>query len=204
MPKLTQLEPGIVVKQPQQGPAINLPLQSIGIQNLSPGALNAIHPVGATMSAFLTETQFQNQMGTGWILADGRSVAGSTYAALTGNVNVPDARGLVLRASNDGGSSAGARSDGKGDPAGTQAVGTYEGDTTAVNGLHDTGHAHGISPGAAEYYPINDAQGSATSSPVPRAQGGDITSTQTAYAELAGDAETRVKAIIVNHFIRIN
>lgn len=67
--------------------------------------------IGAIQSAFLTETQFQGQFGTGWILADGRSVTGSRYASLTGSASVPDLRGVVLRGKNNG------RNDGKENPS---------------------------------------------------------------------------------------
>ena len=45
-------------------------------------------PVGSIIPAFLTLSQFQTQMGTGWIISDGSTVSGSEYEAITGNSSV--------------------------------------------------------------------------------------------------------------------
>lgn len=58
--------------------------------------------IGAIQSALLTEAQFQAQFGSGWILADGRSVLGSKYETITGRSSIPDLRGVVLRGKNNG------------------------------------------------------------------------------------------------------
>lgn len=55
------------------------------------------NPVGMIVQSMLTETQFQAINGAEWVLADGRSVAGSVYESITGNSSVPDARGIFLR-----------------------------------------------------------------------------------------------------------
>lgn len=67
--------------------------------------------IGAVQSALITESQFQAQFGTGWVLADGRSVTGSRYATLTGKTTIPDLRGVTLRGKNNG------RSDGYENPS---------------------------------------------------------------------------------------
>ena len=41
-------------------------------------------PVGSIVPSLLMEAQFQAVAGNGWVLADGRSVAGSAYAVTTG------------------------------------------------------------------------------------------------------------------------
>jgi hypothetical protein len=90
---------------------------------VNPGDLWA---VGSIQQSLLTEAQFRTAMGPDgakrWVLADGRSVAGSAYAALTGSNNVPDMRGAFFRAAgqNQNGSAAW---NGK-------AVGTYHDFTT--------------------------------------------------------------------------
>lgn len=98
--------------------------------------------VGDVKTSCLTETQFQTLHGAAWVLADGRSVVGTAYAALTELTSVPDLRGKFVRGSN-----------GSNPLLGVQA------DSTAVNGLNqgltgtapsltgttafaDTGHNH--------------------------------------------------------------
>jgi len=57
--------------------------------------------VGDIKQSILTETQFKAQFSAAdaakWVLADGRNVAGTTYATLTGSATVPDLRGSYLR-----------------------------------------------------------------------------------------------------------
>jgi len=53
--------------------------------------------VGDVRVSFLTEAQFQARAGSGWILADGRDVTGSSYHSITGRTNAPDTRGRALR-----------------------------------------------------------------------------------------------------------
>ena len=45
------------------------------------------------------EPTFQALNGVGWALSDGRSVVGSTLAAMTGMTNLPDTRGAFIRMS---------------------------------------------------------------------------------------------------------
>jgi microcystin-dependent protein len=81
--------------------------------------------VGAIQQSVLTETQFAVAAGhdaANWVLADGRSVAGSKYAQITGNANVPDLRGAFIRAA---GQNANSQSNWNG---GT--VGSWHNDTT--------------------------------------------------------------------------
>ncbi len=104
--------------------------------------LGAILPVGSYMFSALTESQFQDYTGDGWVLADGRSCTGSEYAIKTGFTTVPDARGLFLRGKNNG------RSTSTGNAAGNLTLGDYQADDfkththprsniLGTNGTHD-------------------------------------------------------------------
>ena len=56
--------------------------------------------VGSIQQSILTATQWAAALGTEaskWVLADGRSVAGSKYAAVTGHNTIPDLRGAYMR-----------------------------------------------------------------------------------------------------------
>jgi hypothetical protein len=158
-----------------------------------------LNPVGMIVSAMLTEAQFQALNGTSWILMDGRSVAGSTYAALTGNSVVPDARGMILRGKNNG------RSDGNQNPSADRVLGEFENDQMQGH-RHQTAAQSGgggvnIGPNGsgAGYMAIgiaNNTNGTTNStSPIDDSTGNGI--------PRAGN-ETRVKNITVNHFIKIN
>lgn len=96
-------------------------------------------PVGTIIYSVLDETTFQDENDVSgderWVLADGRSVTGSTYESLTGNSNIPDLRGVFIRGKNY------ARSTGTGNPDGDLTVGDY---TTDRNKEHN----HGITDGA--------------------------------------------------------
>lgn len=81
------------------------------------------------IESFLAEVQFQNEYGVNWVLADGRSAVGTKYQALTGNTTVPDMRGQFLRGKNNG------RNDGNENPDGEVALGSFQDDATAANGL---------------------------------------------------------------------
>ena len=55
--------------------------------------------VGSIQQSILTEAQFQAQMGTtDWALVDGRSIAGSKLAQITGKATLDDMRGAFFRA----------------------------------------------------------------------------------------------------------
>jgi hypothetical protein len=113
----------------------------------------------------------------------------SSFASTT----VPDCRGLVLRGQNNG------RSDGFQDPA-NPALRVTERDTTAVNGLgiNPASHNHGVNA-ATNSNTIPGNVPISSSAPANYTYASNFTT-----LGLVGDAETRVKAIIVNTFIRIN
>lgn len=83
----------------------------------------ARYAVGSVQQSFLTEAQFQAQMGPGWVLCDGRDLTSSQpnskWQTVTGSSSIPDCRGRFLRTV--GGASS--------------ALGQLQEDATAVNGL---------------------------------------------------------------------
>jgi hypothetical protein len=130
--------------------------------------------VGDMVTSMLTEAQFQSLRSADWVLADGQNVAGSTYAGLVA-ATVPDARGQFLRGKNNG------RVDGKQNPDGELALGTYQADEFDSH-THDIGGGFGAS---AAFGTLAGSTANATSSST-------------------GGNETRSKNITVNVFIRIN
>jgi len=88
--------------------------------------------VGSVQQSMLSEVQFQNELGTTWVIMDGRNVAGSRYEAITGNSNIPNAFGRFFRMT-----------------GGAQAapLGQAQAEGTAVNGL--TNQSSGVSGTAA-------------------------------------------------------
>lgn len=59
--------------------------------------------LGCVEASFLSETDFQLVNGSSWVLCDGRDIRGSRLQSLTSNhANVPDLRGVFLRAKNYG------------------------------------------------------------------------------------------------------
>jgi hypothetical protein len=142
--------------------------------------LDVLLPVGSVVPTFLTEAQYQAEVGnTKWVLADGRSSAGTEFATLTGLTTIPDLRGNGLRGKNNG------RVDGNQNPAGEQPLGTYEADQMLV-------HNHG--------FQVNSAIG--PGGPIPAYATGPST---VDYTYNAGTGvETRIKSTCVNFMVRIN
>jgi len=135
--------------------------------------------IGAVQPAMITEAQFQAQFGTGWVLADGRSVTGSKYTSITGNTVVPDLRGMILRGKNNG------RSDGKENPDGDSTLGLYQADEFKS---HDHTSYRAIGGGLTQGL-----------------YGGSSLDTGNTGNTLGrGGNETRMKNVTVNYFIRIN
>jgi hypothetical protein len=162
--------------------------------------------IGDSKSAFMTEEEFRDENGPGWILSDGRDVAGSRFASLRGVSVVPDARGMVLRGKNNGRSTAIGDVDGE-RPIGAQQVDTMQRHRHSIN---DPGHSHGyerfeLAPGAA----INN--GGNQFANVARTTGGSgsnisVTdpSLSPTYGTPRAGEETRMRNIAVNHFIKVN
>jgi hypothetical protein len=95
-------------------------------------------PVGSVVSSTLSESQYRDSAGAGWVLADGRAVPKSKYAQITGGENIPDLRGLYLRGKNNG------REDGKQNPDGELAIGDFQESMLANHGhsVTDPQHQH--------------------------------------------------------------
>lgn len=70
------------------------------INQINPQNVAGIHPIGGIYKAGITVAQFQAQMGTIWIEANGQSSVGTAYQTLTGNAVVPtlspDVDGLTV------------------------------------------------------------------------------------------------------------
>jgi len=69
------------------------------LDQISATSLAGIHPIGGTLRADLSVAQFQSQMGTNWIEANGQSSVGTQYEAITLNTVVPtivDPDGLTV------------------------------------------------------------------------------------------------------------
>jgi hypothetical protein len=139
------------------------------------------NPIGMIVDSMLTEAQFQALNGTGWILADGRNIGGSAYATITGQTTAPNLRGVYRRGKNNG------RSDGNQNPDGELAIGAFQGD---VQGSHTHGPGQGI-------YFITQGTGG-------NLQGGGSPVGIPGQTAASGGNETRVRAVTVNVFIKIN
>jgi hypothetical protein len=152
-----------------------------------------LEPVGTVEVSFFTEAQFQAIRGAGWILCDGRSVAGTRYADITGNSVVPDLRGMFLRAKSH------ARSDGFQDPAGDQPLGTYEVDD---NRSHN--HTFQVSPGGG-FIPcsIDIGAGLQAANGTDKYNVHDFGPAWTLTIHSAG-SESVPRNITVNYFIRVD
>jgi hypothetical protein len=167
-------------------------------------------PVASVHASLLTEAQFQATVSQNCVLADGRSVAGSRYAALTGNSNLPDFRGMHLRGKNNG------RSDGSEDTQGELALGTFEGSFVKSHNHIWWGVAAGptvqtyTSAGATTNYPFLGGGANAT---LPALSGaiGPAPTFALYTSDVVGQAlgvgvaaENTVRSIIINWFICIN
>jgi hypothetical protein len=152
--------------------------------------INFVHPIGGYVTADLTEAQLQAQFGAGFVLADGRSVVGSAYEAITGKTNIPDRRGTVGRMKDNG----------RGlDPAGDPALGSYQDDRFQ-------GHHHNQRVSSHDSLAISGG-------PVPGIYAAGATVPDDFILSPKTDGvngtprtgpETRAKATIENVFIRIN
>ena len=149
------------------------------------GLLDTLLPIGTIVDSMLTEAQFQTQLGNPspatWVLADGRSVVGSTYNVITGFSTIPDLRGIFRRAKNNG------RSDGDQNPDGDLALGTYSADKFAS-------HRHGIE---ATFLPE-------IGGPIVHDDGSEFRVDNKDFTAFEGGNETAPKNVTINTFIRIN
>ena len=134
--------------------------------------------LGDVVSSLLTESQYQNIQGSGWVLADGRSVSGSSYHTLTSNSNIPDLRGRFLRGLDPTNAT---DPDGSGRSLGDDQSDAYK------------SHKDGV------YYNIEGYTGGGGGGDhVNGAHHGTVGTTYSGYSE------TRPKNTSVNYFIKIN
>ena len=166
--------------------------------------------VGSIQQSILTEPQWAAALGTEaskWVLADGRSVAGSKYATVTGNSTIPDLRGAYMRMAGANGTKA--NWDGG-------ALDTYQEDTTRMPRA-----AFSIDNNGAHTHTFNDPLTDNTAAGGIRGVTGTTWLANEVYLHpkrniatgssgdhnhgiSGGDAETRPKTYSVNYFIKIN
>lgn len=140
--------------------------------------------VGDVKTSMLTEVQYQSEMDSTWVLADGRNVAGSDYQSITGSATIPDLRGKFLRGKNNGRNPY----DGNANPNGDLALGVESVDMLK-------GHTHNVrffgSGAGPSQIPCLDNL---------FAQAGQYGATETS----SSDTETAPRHTTVNYFIKIN
>lgn len=152
--------------------------------------------VGSIDPSDLTEAQYQGQRGTGWILSDGRNIAGSRYGVLTGNITVPDMRGMFIRMK-DFSLAVSPNITGR-NPDGNLAIGSYQGDQYNSHNHTQTGGT-----------PFNDLMFVSGTGPGLNSGGSPIglfprTSTFTLNNSTGGTSDSRPRNRAMNWFIRIN
>lgn len=199
------------------------PVSEFSIQTIGKSVnyiLDAIMPVGSIIDSMLTEAQFQTEIGSMWVLADGRSVVGSRYEDITGETNIPDLRGIFRRGKNNG------RSDGNEDPAGEETLGTFQTDVVRehthawwvpkthgalVSPDHPStfdasGNAIEIRSSHGGGFPTYNAAAGQTPA-LPAKANNDNASSPTLHTDNAlnmSSGDNRPKNVVVNVFIRIN
>lgn len=164
--------------------------------------------LGEIKTSIATEAQFQALNGSGWILADGRNVAGSAYATFYSTTTVPDFRGLILRGKNN------SRADGYQDTAGELTLGNSYGDEIGGH-IHQWLDAIDLGGGTGQINRTFDSAGSAvsfatgaagTATYIPAATSGGNSIFTESYtnATFSQTSETQVNRGIVNFYIKIN
>ncbi|MEZ5326893.1 MAG: hypothetical protein R3F19_17730 [Verrucomicrobiales bacterium] len=167
--------------------------------------------IGSIQMSLLTEEQFITIAGDHWVLADGRSVNGSQWHAVTGKSVVPDLRSRFIRMAKT-----------------SSKVGILENDSTAANGLAVAVNTSGGSKNTAttgahshaQYVTANagtsairrDWSGDGNSSRYPQGlntgSAGDhkhsVNIDHAHSTAITGDVETRPSNISVNYFLKIN
>ncbi len=145
--------------------------------------LSSILPVGSVVASLLTESQFQDIAGTGWILADNRSISSSTLATVTGITTAPDLRGVFVRGKNNG------RSTTTGNAAGDLALGAGQSDTFASHTHSYSYQIPSASPGGSDGGTDNDV---------------GLTTINNNTGSSGSTTETKPRNVTLNYFIRID
>lgn len=139
-------------------------------------------PVATVIHSLLNEKDFQSQMGTEWVLFDGRKISKdddiSKYFT-----KLPDARGKFLRM---------ADTDSGNDPDAPRILGSYQGD-----GFKSHNHSVDIWSNTIYAQPSNSF-----ASGILRADNNNQGS-KNFITDSIGSTETRPKNIAVNYFIKI-
>jgi hypothetical protein len=137
--------------------------------------------IGEIRYSLLTQEQFQEIYGPEWILLNGSSITTTDLHRNFGWSNVPDARGLFLRAKQNG------RFDNLGNPDGDLTLGTYQRDA-----FESHAHTH-----ATVQLP------SSNTGAIAKGTGITITNNDRTTAH-TGANETRPRSITVNVFIKVS
>lgn len=112
------------------------------------------NPVGMIVASMLTEAQFQDINGTNWVLAYGQSVAGSTYATVTGSSTLPDLRGRTLAGKDNMGGIAANRLTSAGSGVNGLALGAFGGaETHSLQSNELASHSHGMNHRHSLFHP---------------------------------------------------
>ena len=154
-------------------------------------------PVGTLVHSMLSLAQFQAQMGSNWVVADGTSSVGTDYNIITGFPTIPDCRALFLRGLDLG----------KGGDVGRN-LGTFQADSTASNGLTGNavfggghGHTYTRSAGGSLIAASGSSWGVGTEPGVSVVGDGSHSHTLSIGSS---ESETRPDNIAVYIFIKIN
>jgi hypothetical protein len=157
---------------------------------------DSVSAVGDIVHSILTEAQFRALRGSGWILCDGRSIAGSKLATQFGINTAPDARGQFLRGKNNG------RADGNQDPDGERSLGNFQTDAirNITGNVGDFGVAIGAGNGPNGAFQSKNLTTSFIGGSGSGNQGADFNASRVVPTA----ADNRPKNIAVNIFIKIN
>lgn len=147
---------------------------------------------GDVVISMLDEATFQAQRSTKWVLMDGRSVTGSDYETLTGNANIPDARGRFPRMKDNG----------AGVAPSDDALGSLQDDQMQGH-RHEAWRSESGYAGGGADFPIADPNSGNTSNTI---NGTAILSPSTdgVNGTPRTGSETRPKNVTLNFFIKIN
>jgi len=148
--------------------------------------------LGDIRSSILTETQFQIENGSEWIIADGRDITGSDLAILLTETFAPDLRGVFLRGKDNG----------RGiNPDGDLPLGQFTSDKYELHNhlYNDSTVDISATVGGAQQ---NARCNRTSNSGEPFIYTTDVDTTRTSIG--AGSTETAPKSVTVNYFIKIN
>lgn len=190
----------------QEALQFNQPVSEASVSSIGGVAnylLGILCPIGTIIASMCTQSEINQQLpswatstGPGtWVLANGQDVTGSQYQFITGNTTVPDLRGIYIRGKNNG------RSDGNQNPAGDLALGTFENDQMQGHWHHARGQAVDVQNGTGATIDIYNKDNTVNYNADDRVTTA-VTDGVNGTPRLG--AETRVKDVTINYFIRVN